>query len=109
MIRKRSKYGNIQTTKNGKVFASKKQANDHQDLMLLEKAGEIKNLQHEVEFPVVVNGIDICSYFADHVFSERGKRIAADTKSPATRKNAVWRLKWKLVKALYKGWEFREI
>ena len=64
----RSKYGNIATVVDGIRFASKREARRWQDLRLLEKAGEIRNLMRQVRYPLTVNGIRITTYIADYVY-----------------------------------------
>lgn len=44
-LKGRSKYGAVRTTVDGVVFHSKREAARYQELRLLEKAGEIRNLE----------------------------------------------------------------
>lgn len=99
---RRNKYGNVMTTVHGIEFASKKEARRYQDLLLLEKAGEICNLFVQRPFPIVVNGVPICSYIADFTYSEipSGRYVIEDVKSPAS-KTPVYRLKKKLMVAVH--------
>lgn len=92
-----SKYGNKRTEVNGMTFASKREARRYQDLLLLERAGEISDLRTQVRLPVVVNGMQVCVFVADFVYLERdGKQVVEDSKGFRTQ---LYRLKKKLVKA----------
>lgn len=55
-----------------------------------------------------VNGVKICTYFADFAYFEQNARVVEDAKSTAT-KTPVYRLKRKLLLALYPGIDHREI
>ena len=63
---KPSKYKNVRT--NG--FDSKKEFARYQELVLLEKAGEIHALETQVGFPLRVNEQLIGHYIADFVYWE---------------------------------------
>lgn len=108
---KRSKYGNKRT----RGFASKKEARRDQELMLLEKAGEITDLKRQVRFPIYLDGVKICTYIADHTYIEGTRHVhiscytwievIEDTKGFQT---AIFKLKWKMLKAYYKDrYEYR--
>lgn len=93
-----SKYHAIKTEVDGFVFASRKEANRYSQLKLLEGAGEIHNLELQPKFPLVVNGKSIGTYIADFSYVEDGELITEDVKGVKT---PVYRLKKKLVQALY--------
>ncbi len=94
-----SKYGNVRTTVNGHAFASKKEAARYQELLLLEKAGEIEKLELQPRFPISLNGQKVCTYVADFQYRENGHRIVEDVKSEGTR-TAIYLLKKRLMKAV---------
>ena len=48
-----SKYNSKKTVVDGQKFDSKKEANRYQELVLLEKAGVIKNLSRQVKFVLI--------------------------------------------------------
>lgn len=97
--RKNAKYGAVRT--NG--FASKREAAHYQKLKLLEQAGEIRDLQQQVRFNLVVNDKKICAYVADFTYRLKdGKAVIDETKGYKT---DVFKLKWKLLQALH-GDEF---
>ncbi len=102
------KYRNEVVSHEDGKFDSKKELQRWIDLKLLERAGEIKNLERQVKISIDVNGHHICNYFADFQYHEKiagrvGKWriVVEDCKSPATRKLSTYRLKKKLVAALF--------
>ena len=101
-----TKYNNKKVTVNGQVFDSKKEANRYKELLLLEKAGAIKDLRTQVKFSLIPAQRDEatgkviereCSYKADFVYSEDGKTVVEDVKGFRTeayivkRKLMLWR------------------
>ena len=95
-----SKYKAIPTVVDGIRFASKAEAGYYQQLKILEKQGLILNLQLQPKFPIEINGQKICTYIADFSFFEKNERVIVDVKGVRT---PVYRLKVKLVEALYPG------
>lgn len=95
------KMGNKFTTVDGIKFRSAKESRRYLELKLLVEAGEITDLNLQARIRCVVNGEKVCEYWADFAYYDRksGKMIHEDTKSPFTRKNPLYRLKKKLVKA----------
>ena len=102
------KYKNVKTDVDGITFDSIKEANRWCELQLLERAKEISGLQRQVKFPIVVNDEKICDFILDFMYCHKSKRVVEDVKSPITAKNPVYRLKKKLLKALY-GIEVQEV
>lgn len=103
------KYRNVPTELDGLKFSSKKEASRYATLKLLEKAGEIRGLKVQPRFPFVIGGKTICTYVGDFQYLERdGAVVVEDVKSPATRKNPVYRIKAKLFQALV-GFPIREV
>lgn len=98
----RNKYGAVRTTVGGIAFASRKEARRYSELRLLERAGEISGLELQPRFPIVVNGVKVCTYVADFRYLDKktDKFITEDVKSEAT-KTPIYRLKKKLVEALF--------
>lgn len=100
--RKSNKYGSKKVEINGIVFDSKKEAKRYNELLLLEKAGAIQNLQRQVKYVLIPSqrepdtigkkggihrGKTIekeCSYYADFVYQEAGETVAEDTKGMRT-------------------------
>lgn len=95
-----SKYNSKKTVVDGQTFDSKKEANRYQELLLLEKAGVIKNLSRQVKFVLIPsqrdeNGKVIereCSYKADFMYhDEAGETIVEDVKGFRTKEYIVKR------------------
>ena len=95
-----NKYGNKKTIVNGIVFDSKKEAERYYELMLLQKAGEISNLELQKEFLLLPaeNGEKAVKYIADFVYIENGKMIVEDVKGVRTQ---AYIIKRKLFKHKY--------
>lgn len=101
-MRSRSKYHSRKTTVDGIEFDSKKEANRYRELVLLERAGRIQNLQRQVKFVLIPAQYEIlerysektgkrlkdkkvtieqeCSYIADFTYHKDGKYIIEDVK-----------------------------
>ena len=96
----KTKYGNVKTEVDGIWFASKKEAERYQQLRLMELANEIADLKRQVSFKLRVNGIEVCRYICDFQYRDKnGARVIEDAKGF---RNAVYRLKKKLMKAVLK-------
>jgi len=101
-----SKYHNIKTELDGYTFDSKKEARRYQDLVLLEKAGEIRDLIVKPEpYSFDYQGVHICKYHPDFQYRENTKKrdmsylVVEDVKGgPRT---PVYRIKAKLMMAFY--------
>lgn len=100
--KKKNKYNAVKASVGEKEFDSKKEAKRYSTLMLMYKAGEISIPETQVRYPITINGIKVCSYVADFVYTAKGSRavIVEDTKSEYTRKLPVYRLKKKLMQAV---------
>lgn len=99
-----SKYRAVKTTIDNITFASKKEARRYTELKLLFRAGQIRNLELQPKLKIEIDGVHVCDYQADFAYFEDGRRIYEDTKGFKT---PVYRLKKKLVHALY-GIQIRE-
>lgn len=108
---KQSKYHNTRVNYFGMKFDSQKEANRYQELLMLQKAGIISDLQRQIKFEIVPkNGTERAAYYvADFVYTKAdGKRIIEDVKSSMTKKLPLYILKRKLVKNIYKDYVFIE-
>lgn len=119
----RAKYHNRKITRDGLTFDSKKEHKRYNELLLLEQAGEIKNLRRQVKFlliptqrePKIIgprggvkNGKLLereCSYIADFVYCLNGKMVVEDTKGMRTKDYIIKR---KLMLRIY-GIRIREV
>lgn len=116
MTRKRgNKYNNRKVELDGHKFDSQKEMRRYAELKLLQEAGEISDLHMQVAYELQPGFYDnegkrqqAIKYVADFVYLDKeGKTVIEDVKSPATRKNAVYRLKKKMM--AYKGWYIKEV
>ncbi len=100
------KYGNKKITVDGVTFDSKKEYLRWCELRLLERAGQIADLQRQVKYELIPaqyeeferystktgnrlkNGLRCvekeCSYIADFVYQQDGKTVVEDTKGVKT-------------------------
>ena len=100
------KYRNVRTKVGDRIFASKKEAKRYQELMLLQRAGEILSLECQPVIPCIVNGERVCNYIGDFKYTDkRGREIIEDAKGMLT---PMYRLNRKLVKAIH-GIEIVEV
>jgi hypothetical protein len=111
---KPSKYRNQKVTVDGFTFDSAKESRRYSELLALQRAGKISNLELQVPFilapPVVMNGRKkpALRYMADFVYDEGGKQVVEDVKSAATRKLPVFRVKAHLMLSVH-GIEIKEV
>lgn len=111
--KKPPKFGNKRVQVDGVWFDSKKEAEYIAVLQESERRGEIRSLKFrkvDCKLPIIVNGVPICAYYPDAIYVDvqTDRKVFVDVKSPITRKDPYYRLKVKLVKAVY-GIEVREI
>lgn len=102
------KYRNKPCTVGGEKYRSQREAKRHQDLLLLQKAGQIAGLTREVPFElapgVKIKGEDrkrpAVRYVADFVYSDvrSGTVVVEDAKGMQT---PVYRLKKHLMKTIH--------
>lgn len=93
-----NKYKAIRTKVDGITFDSKKEAKRYSELKLLERAGQIKNLDLQPKFDLIINGFRIGFYKADFYYIENGKDVVEDVKGVRT---PIYKLKKKMIKAIY--------
>lgn len=95
----RSKYGNRKVNRDGMVFDSLHEARRWNELKMLEKAGEIKDLQRQVKFELLPKQYSKTeftkakkprmierevSYIADFVYYESDRMVVEDAKGYRT-------------------------
>lgn len=111
----KAKYHNKRiVTMDGQAFDSKREYRRWAELVLLERAGQIEDLQRQVKFeliPAQYSNDDppkllerACDYIADFVYTEYGKRVVEDAKGART---SVYLIKRKLMLHRY-GIQIRE-
>ena len=87
-----SKYHSKKITVNGITYDSRKEANRHSELLLLQRAGRISDLETQVKFELLpsqrIDGKVVerpVTYIADFVYRQDGKKIVEDTKGFKTK------------------------
>lgn len=99
---RRHKYNAVKTTVDGITFDSRKEAEQYFALLARQRMGEISDLQLQPDFPITINGQTIAHYVADFRYVDLASNLTVilDVKSKPT-KTPIYRLKKKLVEALY--------
>ncbi len=97
-----NKYNARKTVVDNITFDSKKEANRYAELkmcMLARGNDKVVDLELQPKYPCVVNGKKVCTYIADFKITYAdGSVVVEDVKGMRT---AIYRLKKKLVEALY--------
>ena len=98
---KRPRFLNRKTVVDGVEFDSKGEAARYHALRLLQRIGDIRDLERQVRFALVVNDMRVCDYIADFTYRLRDDDtlVVEDYKSPRTRTLADYRIKVKLMLA----------
>ena len=106
-VKRPHKYNARPTTVDGITFASAKESRRYAELKLLERAGEIRNLELQPVFPIVIGGAPVkypsgrtAKYCADFSYFEGTRHVVEDVKSPATA-TPLYKLKRALVEHIY--------
>ncbi len=102
-----SKFGNVPTVVNGHSFHSKKEARRYMDLLALQSAGLIRDLETQPRFRLEVGGVHVCDYIGDFRYFDvpRNEVVVEDVKGVRTE---TYKLKKRLMLALH-GTEVEEI
>ena len=105
--RPRNKYGAIKTRIGDQVFDSKLEAEHYLILLDKQRCGEIEQLDTQHELQLGVNNKLICTYVADYYYYDKAAKrwVISDAKGIET---DVFKLKWKLAKALYPEFVFEK-
>jgi hypothetical protein len=109
--KKKSKYRNTKVEIDGFKFDSKAEAARYRELLIMQKAGLISNLELQVPF-ILAPGCVLdgrkkppLKYVADFVYVENGRAVICDVKGKTT---ALYRAKKHLMKTVL-GLEIKEI
>lgn len=113
----KSIYINKKVVSDGIKFDSKKEARRYQDLLLMQRAGEISDLELQPKFELV-KGVKFdgdarakpaVRYFADFAYTDTatGKRIVEDVKSPVTKEKPYYKMKRHMMLTIH-GIEVKE-
>ena len=112
-----NKYKNKKVIVNGKVFDSKKEANRYYELIKMQQAGLIKDLETQKKFLLLdtfrKNGTTYkqISYYADFVYFDvySKKTIVEDVKASKDFKTQVYKIKRKLFEYKYPDLTITEV
>ena len=91
------KYHNEKATVNGIRFDSKKEANRYGELLMLQRAGRISELQRQVKFKLLPTQRGEqrterpVTYIADFVYTQDGIVVVEDVKGLKTREYVIKR------------------
>lgn len=88
---RRSKYGARRTTLGSRTYDSVGEAYRAGQLAILQRAGEISDLQHQVTFRLTAAEI---TYRADFTYQERGRMVAEDFKGVETERFRIIKKLW---------------
>ena len=94
-----NKYKAEKRNIDGKTYDSHKEAHRHCELVMLQKAGIITELQEQVVFELIPKQYDEsgkmlerdCKYKADFVYKQNGITVVEDTKGARTKDYAIKR------------------
>lgn len=77
-----NKFNAVRTVVDGIPFASRKEAARYQELLILQKAGIISDLERQVPYELIpkTDKYRAVKYVADFVYTENGKQVVEDTK-----------------------------
>lgn len=89
--RRSSKYGAKRTTIGARTFDSKGEAYRASQLAILERAGKLSDLQHQVTFRLTDAAI---GYRADFTYQENGRLVAEDFKGVETERFRMIKKLW---------------
>lgn len=107
----KSIYINKKVVIDGIKFDSKKEAKRYRDLLLMQRAGEISDLELQPKFELI-RGVKFAGtnrakpairYFADFAYTDTktGKRIVEDVKSPVTKEKPSYKMKRHMMLAIH--------
>lgn len=109
-MKRPNKYNAKPQVVDGIRFASKAEAKRDAELQLLARAGQIFALRRQPRYPLIVNGVKVCTYVADWEYVEKAApsgptvTIVEDRKGVQT---PAFKIKWALAKALHPEIEWR--
>lgn len=96
--KKKSKYKNETARYGDRIYHSRKEARYAAQLDWRMKAGEVREWKPQYKIDIRLKGVHICNYYIDFkVWLSDGSIELVEVKGPQTE---VWRLKWRLTKAL---------
>lgn len=104
-----NKYYNKKIVIDNITFDSQREGNRYLIYKDEKYKGRIRDFKLQVRYKFIINGSLVTSYIADFVLLHlNGSQEVIDVKSDATRKLPVYRIKKKLMKAIY-GIDVKEV
>ncbi len=97
-MRKVNKYKAKKVTIDGIKFDSMAEGRRYRALKLLERAGEVTDLELQPKYDLMVNGTKVGFYKADFRYKRNGELVVEDVKGMKT---TTYNLKKRMVKAIY--------
>jgi hypothetical protein len=104
LSKKGNKYGAVKKEYHGRVYHSTYEMEYAVNMDWLKERGIIIDWVPQVKIPIIVNGLFICWYIIDFRLEYPHKRFEYHEVKGA--ETSIWKLKWKLVKALYPDYDF---
>ena len=115
-IKWKNKYGNVKIKYAGFLFDSGIEKHRYQDLILLEAAGEIRDLKVHPKFTLQEGfrdrggrAIQAVTVKWDFYYTKGSQAYVEDVKSPATRKLADYNIRKRLFIAKFPNIVFKEV
>lgn len=100
----KNKYNSKRTKYNGRYYDSAMEAAYAEKLDFRKKNGEIKEIIPQFKISIDINGEHIANYYMDFkVILSDGRIEMHEVKGAETQ---LWRMKWRLSKALHPEWNF---
>lgn len=99
----KKKYNAAGRRVNGQWCASDAEATRYEQLLHMQTTGQIDNLRCQVRYPLLVNGVKICTYVADFTYdvinpdARLDRHVIEEVKGLET---PEWRMKCKLFEAI---------
>jgi len=102
------KYGNKKVKSGGETFDSKAERDRYNELLLLQRAGKISNLERQKKFVIIPEqpGERKAVYTADFVYRVGDRKVAEEVKGVITKD---YTLRRKLFKQNFPDYDFIEI
>lgn len=96
----RTKFRAVATVVDGVRFHSRREAARYGELKLLQRAGQIRDLELQPAFPLIVNGVKVGRWIGDfrYVDCRNGEVVVEDVKGMRV---PMYRLKKRIVEAIY--------
>ena len=102
--KRKNKFNSKKTLYNGRYYDSILEANYAEQLDWRIKLGEIKEVVPQYKISIDVEGVHIANYFMDFKVTLFDGRIEMHEVKGA--ETPLWRMKWRLAKALNPQWNF---